>query len=363
MREGVPGGAAQPGGAAGAPGADAAGAAGAAGSEEAQQASGQQTPPPPPPPPRASTGALSRARAWAASAAADAAAAVRAEVRLAMMEEGDAAAERARERAAAAPSAAPGPINTTASALAVAKPRVSAWQRRWGSLRDSAAASPLFSRLGAAATTVASSAASAPVVRRTRDAAADLRERWETSDSPIVHRLQDMGDSMRMEETEAARTLATIRSREPFFDMNLFLPIVKRDVSPILRAYLAGDVASLKAAGLAPELLERLGAMMAVWRAEGTVMDTQILDVSDLEVMELKMVGGVPMVVLQFQIQQINCVRDKAGVVIEGAADDIQSVYYAWAMELAVPKDGEEAAAQPRWRLRDMMVRGMQAIV
>jgi import inner membrane translocase subunit TIM44 len=357
MREGVPGGGAQPGTAAGAPGAD--------GSEEAQQASGQQTPPPPPPPPprSASTSALSRARAWAASAAETAAAAVRAEVRLAMMDEGDAAAERARERAAAAPAAAPGPINTSASAVVITKPRVSAWQRRWGALRNSAAASPLFARLGAAATTAATSAASAPVVRRTRDAAADLRERWETSDSPIVHRLQDMGDSMRMEETEAARTLAAIRSLQPDFDMHEFVAIVKRDVAPILRAYLAADVASLKAAGLAPELLERLGAMMAAWRAEGTVMDTQILDVSDLEVMETKMVGNAPMVVLQFQIQQINCVRDKAGLVIEGAADDIQSVYYAWAMELVVPKPGEDAAAPARWRLRDMMVRGMHAIV
>ena len=39
------------------------------------------------------------------------------------------------------------------------------------------------------------------------------------------------------------------------------------------------------------------------------------------------------MVILQFSIQQINCVRDKFGNVTEGAADDIQSVYYVWAME------------------------------
>jgi import inner membrane translocase subunit TIM44 len=196
-------------------------------------------------------------------------------------------------------------------------------------------------------------------VRRTRDAAADLRERWETSDSPLVHKLQDMGDSLRVEETETARTLAAIRSQQPDFDMHEFVAIVKRDVPPILRAYLGADVAALRAADLAPPLLERLGAMMAQWRAEGHVMDTQILDLSELEVVEIRMMRGVPVIVLQFQLQQINCVRDASGAVMEGAADDIQSVYYAWAME-QLPGSAEKPV---RWRLNDLQVRGMVAIV
>ncbi len=365
LREGLPGASGGPAG--GAAGADAGAGAGGAGASEQQAAGAGAEQRAPPPPRSAAAGLLSRARAWAAASAADAAAAVRAEVKLAMMDEGDAAAERARERAAAAPAAAPGPLNTTATALAVAKPRVSAWQRRWGSLRAAAATSPLFASLGArlGAAAAASSAHAAPVVRRTRDAAADLRERWETSDSPLVHKLQDVGDSLRLEETEPARALAAIRSLQPDFDMHEFVAIVKRDVPAILGAYLRADVATLRAAGVAPELLERLGGLMAAWQADGTVMDSQILDVSDLEVVETKLLGDVPMVVLQFQIQQINCVRDRHGAVVEGAADDIQSVYYAWAMELAAPKQArdDDAPAPPRWRLRDMMVRGMHAIV
>jgi import inner membrane translocase subunit TIM44 len=345
---------AAPGGAdSGAPGAD----AGAGASERAQSA-------PPPPPKGGAPGVVSRLRGWAAAAASTVTDAVRAEVRLAMMDEGDAAAERARERAAARPGPAPGPINTAANAVAVAKPRVSAWQRRWGALRDVAAASPLspiFSRLGAATSSAAAAAAAAsePVVQRGRDAAADLRERWETSDSPLVHRIQDATDAVFVEESLAARTLAAIRAAQPDFDMHGLVALVRRDIPPILKAYLSADVAALRAAGIAPELLERLSAMMATWRADGQVMDNTILDLSELEVLETKMVGDHPMVVFQFQIQQINCIRDAKGVVVDGAADDIQSVYYAWAVE-QLPAT---VTAPATWRLRDMMVRGFHAIV
>jgi import inner membrane translocase subunit TIM44 len=98
---------------------------------------------------------------------------------------------------------------------------------------------------------------------------------------------------------------------------------------------------------------------MATWRADGQVMDNTILDLSELEVLETKMVGERPMVVFQFQIQQINCIRDAKGVVVDGASDDIQSVYYAWAVE-QLPATVNEPVT---WRLRDMMVRGFHAIV
>lgn len=322
------------------PGAGSGGASGGAGEEAGKQ------PPPPPPPPAASR--LQRARALARSAVDGVVHAVRAEVKLALMDAGDAAAARAAERAAARPGPAPGvPLNRGESGVVVVKPPpASAWQRRWGAL----AASPLVARLGATIE---------PAVARTRAAAGELRERWETSDSAVVHRLQDAADALRLDETPAARAFAAIQRAQPGFDMHEFVATVRRDVRPLLGAYLAGDVTALAAAPLAPELRERLGGLMAAWKAEGSVMDAAILDVSDVEVLELKTLGGRPVVVLAFAAQQINCVRNAAGAVIEGAADDIQAVHYAWAME-QVPATGEQAA--PTWQLKDMLVRGMISV-
>jgi hypothetical protein len=57
----------------------------------------------------------------------------------------------------------------------------SVWRKRWNSFAGRYADHALFRRLSS----VGSSAAA-----RSRDAAEDLRERWETSDSPFVHRIQ-----------------------------------------------------------------------------------------------------------------------------------------------------------------------------
>lgn len=57
----------------------------------------------------------------------------------------------------------------------------SAWKKRWRSFAGRYADHPLFRRLSSASTSAAA---------RGRDAAEDLRERWETSDSPFVHRIQ-----------------------------------------------------------------------------------------------------------------------------------------------------------------------------
>jgi hypothetical protein len=72
--------------------------------------------------------------------------------------------------------------------------------------------------------------------------------------------------------------------------------------------------------------------------------------------------GENPLVILRCVCQQINCVRDKAGAIKEGAPDDIQSVHYGWAMEQDAAGTGVDGGP-PKWIVREMMVQGMQAIV
>lgn len=57
----------------------------------------------------------------------------------------------------------------------------SAWKKRFRAFAGRYADSPLFRRLSSVSNTAAA---------KSRDAAEDLRERWETSNSPFVHRIQ-----------------------------------------------------------------------------------------------------------------------------------------------------------------------------
>ena len=139
----------------------------------------------------------------------------------------------------------------------------------------------------------------------------DIRERWETSDSPLVHRIQDMQEGL-FTETEQAEAYRAIRRRQPEFNINGFLAEVRRDVPAVLGAYLKGDLEALRGTNISPEMLERMGGQMRVWQSEQQFVDPEILHLSELELVEVRMMDGDPLVVLQFSCQQINCVRNGA---------------------------------------------------
>ena len=52
---------------------------------------------------------------------------------------------------------------------------------------------------------------------------------------------------------------------------------------------------------------------------QGLFADATLLDVSEVELADVKFLETDPVVVVQFHCQQINCTRDKFGNVVEGA--------------------------------------------
>lgn len=108
-----------------------------------------------------------------------------------------------------------------------------------------------------------------------RDTAAAVRERWQLSDSPLVHRLQDVGDRF-MSESPEGRVLREIWRRDPGFDMNVFLQAVKVEAEEVVGAYLRGDAEKL-AVHCTPEVTKRLLAIASALRSEGKVPDDRIL--------------------------------------------------------------------------------------
>lgn len=250
-------------------------------------------------------------------------------------------------------------VTSEASDLVAARePEPAAWQKQWNEMRDKLGGHPIFRRVSGLA-----GASVSPALARGRDVAEGLRERWETSDSPLVHRIQDATDSL-FTENEAAAALREIRARDPAFDMVAFLRNVRADVPMLLKAYLEGGEEVIKE-HCSPEMVERLMGIIKHQRAMGLVPDTTLLDVGDVELVDLKVLEEQPVVVLQFTAQQINCTRDGHGNVVDGAADDVHRVYYYWALQQEaqgyVGVDGRHHP--PRWQLREMLVRGMHHLL
>ena len=104
------------------------------------------------------------------------------------------------------------------------------------------------------------------VFQKGQEVAETIRERWETSDSPLVHKIQDMSDSM-FTENESARALREIRTRDPEFDMVSFLARVRADVVTVIQAYLGGDEEVLTQYCSA-EMVERLMGIVRAMHAQ-----------------------------------------------------------------------------------------------
>lgn len=205
-----------------------------------------------------------------------------------------------------------------------------------------------------------------PVFQRVNEKVADMHEKyWETSDSPLVHRIQDaIDDSSLMQESEAQMASREIRSRDPGFDMVEFLRGLKEDVPIVIQAYLNGDETVIKEYCSA-EMIERLTGIIKAQKEAGLVPDPTLLDTSDVELVDLKMLDDSPIVVVQFTCQQINCTRDTHGNVVEGGPEDVQRVYYYWALQQDdagfVGVDSKHHP--PRWYLREMLIRGMHNLL
>ncbi|KAL3689274.1 hypothetical protein R1sor_015583 [Riccia sorocarpa] len=247
-----------------------------------------------------------------------------------------------------------GPVETSSETaiVPVVKKRTE-WQKKLDELLDKARQHPVFRRL--------TSVKEHPVVAKSQELAEDLRERWETSDSPVVHKIQDINDSL-FGETATAVAMKEIRQRDPSFSIPDFILELQEDIRPVLIAYLKGDYKVLKQK-CSREVVDRCRAERTALESQGIFLDHKILHVSDIEVKETKLMGHTPIIIVAFQTQQIYCARDKLGNITQGAQDEIHTVYYAWAMQQMSPEDMEEGEIHPRWQLREMQQLGIQAII
>ncbi|XVF72001.1 hypothetical protein PTKIN_Ptkin12aG0086100 [Pterospermum kingtungense] len=241
---------------------------------------------------------------------------------------------------------------STRTDIVVLPSKQSRWSKNWEALKEKMQGHPLFKRV---------TGISEPVVTKGQEIAEDMRERWETSDNPIVHKIQDINESI-FQETDAAASYKEIRRRDPSFSLPEFVAEVQEAIRPVLNAYMKADVETLKKY-CSPEVVDRCKAEHTAFRSHGIFFDNKILHVSDVEVRETKMMGTSPIIIVAFQTQQIYCVRDREGKITEGGKDTIQTVYYAWAMQQVDVEELGEGALYPIWKLREMQQIGVQALI
>lgn len=163
------------------------------------------------------------------------------------------------------------------------------------------------------------------------DAKERIAERIDESDNPIINMFRNVYDRL-FAENEMGMVVREIREEDPTFRISDFLREVESELVPkILGSYLAGDREMLKGR-CTDEAFSMLNASIRERETEGIVMDTNLLDVSDVELTAGRILEDSPVLIVSFNTQQINCLKDKGGNIVEGREDDIRAVYYAWAL-------------------------------
>ncbi|KAF5725996.1 Translocase inner membrane subunit 44-2 isoform 1 [Tripterygium wilfordii] len=241
---------------------------------------------------------------------------------------------------------------STRTDIVIAPSKQSRWGKKWETIKEKIQGTPLFKRINRFGE---------PVVTKGQEIAEDVRERWETSDNPIVHKIQDINETI-FQETDAAASLKEIRRRDPSFSLPEFVAEIQEVIKPILNAYTKADEKTLKKY-CTHEVIERCKAEHHAFQSHGIFFDNKILHISEVDVKETKMMGTSPIIIVAFQMQQIHCVRDRNGSITEGGKDTIHTIYYAWAMQQVDPEELGEGAIYPIWRLREMQKLGVQALI
>ncbi|EPS66324.1 hypothetical protein M569_08451, partial [Genlisea aurea] len=246
---------------------------------------------------------------------------------------------------------------STRTDMVVLPSKQSRWSKKWEDFRNKMQGHPIFKSIRGL---------SEPVIEKSQEIAEDVRERWETSDHPVVHKIQDISDTV-LGESDTAVSFKEIRRRDPYFSLPEFVSEVQEVVKPVLVAYFKarkeGDAEVLKKY-CTSHVVERCLAERRAYESQGMFFENKILHISEVEVRETKMMGDSPIIIVSFRTQQVYCIRDRLGSITEGSQDTIQTVFYAWAMQQLDPEEiGDGASYYSIWKLREMQQMGVRALI
>lgn len=193
----------------------------------------------------------------------------------------------------------------------------------------------------------------------------DWKIKYDESEHPMIRASRLLTDKVSdimgglFQKTELSETLTEICKADPSFDKGQFLKMCETDIIPnILEAMVRGELDILKDwCHEAPYRV--LETPIKAARSQGLKFDSQVLDVDSVDLVMGKMMEQGPVLIISFISQQIMCVRDKTGNVIEGDPNKILRVNYVWVL----CRDQSEINPKAAWRLMDLSANSTEQLL
>lgn len=170
-------------------------------------------------------------------------------------------------------------------------------------------------------------------------------------------------------ETEISASIRQMREDvDPNFRLDEFVEEIETIVTPrFIQWYLEGNAEKLKP-HCGEAAFAAVNASIDARRKQKLSLDTNVLTgPSDFELKAAKSgsmgeaAAGTasPLFVFTFNAQQINCLRNEEGVVVEGAVDDIRQLFYAIAVQRN-PKANSSSDLEFPWQIQEIAILGNQ---
>ena len=182
----------------------------------------------------------------------------------------------------------------------------------------------------------------------------------------MTEKLSDIFGSV-FTRTELSETLTEICKMDPNFEKEQFLKDCEQDIIPnILEAIVRGDLeiledwcyeAPFNVLATPVRQVKQLGYQMhsqvlgkICAKAFSFDLISHVTDIDSINLFTGKMMEQGPVLVLTFNSQQVSCVKDREGKVIEGSDDKVMRITYVWAL----CRDQTELDPRAAWRLLDL---------
>ncbi|CAH8523281.1 unnamed protein product [Schistosoma turkestanicum] len=184
----------------------------------------------------------------------------------------------------------------------------------------------------------------------------DLKAHYEESDHLAIRSLRFVTDKLSnlfgglKSPNDLQQVLDEITKMDPSFNLESFIRYCRFIVIPnVLEAIVRGDLHILQDwCHEAPYNV--LATPLRQIKEFGYISESRILDVHNVDVQMGKMMEQGPVLLITFQAQQINSIRDKNGIVREGDANKVLRVTHVWAL----CRDQNEMNPLAAWRVLDI---------
>jgi import inner membrane translocase subunit TIM44 len=234
----------------------------------------------------------------------------------------------------------------------------------WDQMKERLSHSPIYQALrkqGRTVSKVVGSTAVGKVGKQGVDAVSDkmedAREYWETSQNPLVYAAAGAIENI-TGETEEALAVKEIWKVIPGFDTDEFVRRMEKELAPrLIKAHLRGDIEFFKDQ-LGEGVYHKLTADIDAREKDGLYLDPNVLDFEQQE-SQLRILDGFgPVIMCTYRVQQIHCVRDVDGELVDGSETDVRAKFYHMVYTVhrcaGDPKLGEEEhSTYAKWKVAE----------